>query len=110
MPESGLIQSRKGRGGGFKLGRAPEEISLYEIKVALEGTSDFVTCAVGPENCSDLTPCPLHRFFSPIHESLIQQLKETSIADLASVYADSIALNGGELDQLKVPEEHQYRI
>lgn len=106
MPESGLIKSRKGRGGGFKLGRQPDEITLYHIKVALEGTSDFVMCAVGPENCSAINPCPLHQYFSPIHSTLIDKLKQTTIADLALIYADSLTLNGDELGHALVSKEN----
>ena len=33
----GLISSRRGNQGGYTLARAPEEISLYDILVAVEG-------------------------------------------------------------------------
>jgi Rrf2 family protein len=33
----GLIVSRRGNQGGFTLARAPEEISLYDILMAVEG-------------------------------------------------------------------------
>ncbi len=37
LRDHGLITSRRGNHGGYTLARAPEEISLYDILVAVEG-------------------------------------------------------------------------
>ena len=37
LRRAGLVQSKRGPGGGYTLARAPEEISLREIIEALEG-------------------------------------------------------------------------
>ena len=37
LREHGLIVSRRGNRGGYTLARAPEEISLYDILMAVEG-------------------------------------------------------------------------
>lgn len=37
LREHGLIMSRRGNRGGYALARAPEEISLYDILMAVEG-------------------------------------------------------------------------
>ena len=37
LREHGLITSRRGNRGGYTLARAPEEISLYDILMAVEG-------------------------------------------------------------------------
>jgi Rrf2 family protein len=37
LREHGLITSRRGNRGGYVLARAPEEISLYDILMAVEG-------------------------------------------------------------------------
>jgi Rrf2 family cysteine metabolism transcriptional repressor len=37
LRDHGLISSRRGNLGGYKLSRAPEEISLYDIMMAAEG-------------------------------------------------------------------------
>jgi len=37
LREHGLITSRRGNHGGYTLARAPDEISLYDILVAVEG-------------------------------------------------------------------------
>src|SRR5687768_14401420 len=37
LRDHGLISSRRGNRGGYTLARAPEEISLYDILMAVEG-------------------------------------------------------------------------
>ena len=37
LRDAGLIMSRRGNQGGYALARAPEEISLHDILVAVEG-------------------------------------------------------------------------
>ena len=37
LRDHGLVTSRRGNHGGYTLSRAPEEISLYDILIAVEG-------------------------------------------------------------------------
>jgi Rrf2 family protein len=37
LRDHGLISSRRGNRGGYTLARAPDEISLYDILIAVEG-------------------------------------------------------------------------
>jgi len=49
----GLIKSRKGRNGGYKLGRAPDSISLNDILLATSGGGSVLKmkCGAGAERC-----------------------------------------------------------
>ena len=42
---SGLVDSRKGPGGGYFLTRAPEKITLGEVVRAIDGPIALVSCA-----------------------------------------------------------------
>jgi len=83
MAKEGLVLSTKGPGGGFKLAQPAEEISLYDIKGAIDGVDDLHECAVGLEQCNDEMPCPLHDTFSPLRESIKQYLQGTTLAEMA---------------------------
>ncbi|MBI1729109.1 Rrf2 family transcriptional regulator [Candidatus Acetothermia bacterium] len=83
LAKNGLLSSTKGRGGGFQLAKAPEKISLYDIKVCIDGALDLDECAVGLARCSDKQPCPLHDTFKPLRERIRAYLKETSLAHMA---------------------------
>ncbi len=84
LVRAGLLQSTPGRKGGFTLARAPEHITLYDIKAAIDGTRDLCECAIGLEQCSDETPCPLHEIWKPIRLQLMNYLQRTTLAELAA--------------------------
>ncbi|MEM8873818.1 MAG: Rrf2 family transcriptional regulator [Planctomycetota bacterium] len=84
VAKAGLVKSTKGRGGGFRLNRAPEKITLLDIVDVIDGTDTYRRCAVGSfERCNDKQPCPQHDSFKPLRENIIRYLKDTTIADLA---------------------------
>jgi Rrf2 family transcriptional regulator, iron-sulfur cluster assembly transcription factor len=83
LVRAGLLTSAKGPGGGFALARDPQQISLFDIYHAVDGTSYLEACAVGLAKCSDETPCPLHERWKPIRERIRQYLETTSLSDMA---------------------------
>ncbi len=83
LARQGLLRSAKGRGGGFELAKAPNRISLYDIKVCIDGDNDLYECAVGLSRCNDKQPCPLHDTFKPLREMIQTYLKETTLADMS---------------------------
>jgi Rrf2 family protein len=52
LTAAGLVASRRGRGGGFGLGRSGRRISLLDVVTAMEGPVCLNTCL------SPWTPCP----------------------------------------------------
>jgi len=87
LVRSGLLTSSKGPGGGFALARRPDEIALFDIYQAIDGTTYLDACAVGLARCSDDTPCPLHDRWKPIRERIRMYLQSTSLKDMAEATA-----------------------
>ncbi len=58
--ERGLIESRKGKTGGFKLAKKTSEIKLVDVVVAIDGVEIFNNCVMGFTNCSKDKKCLLH--------------------------------------------------
>lgn len=81
---AGFLRSARGPTGGYGFERPPEQITLYDIKAAVDGTTELEACAVGHEVCSDRTPCPLHDSWKPIREQITGYLKDTTLADMAA--------------------------
>lgn len=57
---AGVLESRKGRGGGFMLTRPPERISFRDVLVAVDAFPAEDRCAFGWGTCNPARPCPLH--------------------------------------------------
>lgn len=80
----GLVVSQKGLGGGFRLGRSPAEITLFQILDPVEDLAPWAGCVLGKPTCSDDSPCRLHGRWSVIKEQYIDLLVSTSLADLSN--------------------------
>lgn len=83
LVKAGLLRSARGPNGGYTLAYPPEEITLLDVKEAVDGTADLERCAVGLDPCSDVTPCPLHDTFKPLRKAIRSFLQETTLRDLA---------------------------
>lgn len=82
LAKDGVLESRKGPGGGFRLAKPAQEISLLRIVTAIEGGTPLADCAGGFEECSELNPCPLHPRWKSVKAAVIQFLEGTSLYDL----------------------------
>ncbi len=80
----GLLQSVRGRGGGFRLSRSPEKIRVIEVLNAVEDlASRAQQCILALDHCSDLNPCPLHEAWKQFRASSLTYLHTLTVADLA---------------------------
>ena len=52
LQKAGILTTQRGTGGGFALGRAPEQISLHEIVNLVEGTTRINRCLEPDGYCS----------------------------------------------------------
>ncbi len=79
----GLVVSQKGLGGGFRLRRAPAEITLFNILDPVEDLSPWTGCVLGKESCSETDPCKLHQRWKAVKDQYIDLLMNTNLADLS---------------------------
>jgi Rrf2 family protein len=84
LVRKGLLRSRRGPGGGFRLARRAELITLRDVVAAIDGLDQFLECAVGLEKCSDDTPCPMHDTFKGLRAQVTTYLERTTIAEMAA--------------------------
>ena len=79
---TGLVVSQKGMGGGFRLGKAAQEITLYDVVEPIENVSVWSGCALGLKKCSDAQPCPVHNSWKVVKDQYLNFLKKTTITSL----------------------------
>ncbi len=75
----GLITSRRGNLGGYRLARAPDEISLYDIMMATEGE-----CLGLSGNFAGQSGRRLKQVWGEIRAALIEKVKSYTLDKLAT--------------------------
>lgn len=82
-----LVQSMKGRGGGFFFTDDLQQITLYDVIHVMEGDGLFNRCGIGLKNCSNENPCPIHHDYMKVREEMNRIVKNETIYSLASKVA-----------------------
>lgn len=77
-----IVISQKGLNGGFRLGKDPQKIKLYEIVNSIENISQWSECALGLRQCSSISSCAVHDCWKSVRDIYLGFLKTTSIKDL----------------------------
>jgi len=79
----GLLESIKGKGGGFFFDPEKPELQLVKLVSTTEGDRSFTGCGIGLKHCDKTNPCPLHEKYAPIRESINNLLSEETVQSLA---------------------------
>jgi Rrf2 family protein len=79
----GLVRSFRGSGGGFRLGRTPEEITLCDIVEAVEGPIMPNRCVMSRGICSRDKFCPVHPVWKKLQENMRETLGAVTLRDLS---------------------------
>jgi Rrf2 family protein len=80
----GLVASRAGPGGGYRLARPPESISLLEIIELGEGGLAQARCPLRGVPCHWGTRCAIHPTMSSANDGVRETLRGTTLADVAT--------------------------
>ncbi|HET7793240.1 MAG TPA: Fe-S cluster assembly transcriptional regulator IscR [Rhizobacter sp.] len=78
-----LVESTRGPGGGYSLGRKSEEITVADIIVAVDEPIDATGCG-GKENCmgEDSGRCMTHDLWASLNSKMIEYLDSISLRKL----------------------------
>jgi Rrf2 family protein len=83
LVHAGLVESSLGRGGGYRLARAPGAVSLLDVIEAVEGDARRRTCVLSSGACDADRPCDVHEFFASAQDALLERLSMATVADVA---------------------------
>lgn len=84
LSRGGLVESVRGKGGGIKLARQPDQIRLGSVIRASEGDAPIVECFSAKKNGCRIAPaCRLNRILDQAFDGLFQALDAYTLADLA---------------------------
>jgi Rrf2 family protein len=79
LTESGIVESKKGKSGGFKLAKPTTKIKLINIVEAIDGLESFNSCVLGFPNCSPEKPCPVHNQWGELRTKAFNMLSTETI-------------------------------
>ncbi len=79
---AGVVHSRRGPTGGFRLKADPETLTLARIIEVVDDPAPKDMCLVSGAPCSDVDSCHLHARWRVISNQVWDPLRSTTIADL----------------------------
>lgn len=82
LSSAGLIQSARGKLGGYKLARKPEEYTVAEIITAAEGSLAPVSCLDGSTPCENAENCLTLPLWKELDEVIMNFLNAKKLSDL----------------------------
>ena len=83
LQSAGLVVSIRGAHGGYILSRAPNQITLRELYIVLEGGDSFVDFTANPQLCARTEICVTQEVWTQMCEASMAVLESTTLADLA---------------------------
>ncbi len=81
LRRGGVVQSKRGLGGGFTLARVPEQISVLDVLMIVDPIKRIERCPLDI-NAHSTTLCPLHRRLDEAAGMVEKSFAATTIAEL----------------------------
>ena len=79
----GLLASQKGPSGGFALGMAAKDITLFHIVEVIDGVDFTNKCVLGFSECSGKNPCAVHTKWGGLRDQIYEMLVNKNISQMA---------------------------
>lgn len=82
LKSGGFIQSIRGSKGGYVLARAPEEIRLDGLFLALEGSITTTECVDDENYCARAADCAARGVWAQVQDAVMGVLRSFTLKDL----------------------------
>lgn len=82
LHNKGILNSFKGKGGGFSLAKPPEYIFLTDIMHIFQGEFCLNECSLGKGICPHTKDCPLRERILRIEKYVRKELSSVAVASL----------------------------
>lgn len=86
LAKNELLVSERGKKGGFRFVKSPEDVTIYDIITAVEGEITINECLIDKEFCHILNSCNVHNVLNEIRNSFINELKRYTLLDIIKVH------------------------
>jgi Rrf2 family protein len=87
LRNNGILQSKKGKGGGYYLGKSPKSVSMGQVIRILEGPLAPVPCVsetayAACDECESEELCGIRMVMKDVRDAIAKILDTTSLADV----------------------------
>ncbi len=88
LRKSGMLGSKKGKGGGYYLLKEASDIPMTDVIRTLEGPIAMLPCVSlnfyeKCDDCPDEHKCSVHKLMIQVRDSTLKILRHNTLADLA---------------------------
>lgn len=95
LTREGLLVSHRGVSGGYSLSRDPEEISVGDVLIAMEGPIAMTECLETEGECRQEPVCPVRTNWGRINYAVRGVLDAISIADMVEPLPEHLVTMDG---------------
>ena len=85
LVQNGFLEGLRGKGGGYRLTRTPDQYTVAEILLLTEGSLAPVGCLVpGAPACERLPNCRTYTMWKGLNDMIADYFGKITLADLAA--------------------------
>lgn len=85
LARRGVLLSRRGPQGGFKLARPASELSVADVVEPFDDVRRDPQCIIRAQPCDPDNPCDAHAEWAAWRDATLGASEQTTIADLAGI-------------------------
>ncbi len=82
LAREGVLESQRGKIGGFRLARPAGQIRLLQVVSPFDDLTPGRRCLLGRPSCSDRAPCAVHHRWKSVAERMAGFFSETTVGEL----------------------------
>jgi len=82
LHHAGIVESRQGPFGGYRIVKAPAEVTLLDVLRAVQGPPHINECFQAPEACARARSCPVRRQLAKLQAAFNREMELISLDDM----------------------------
>lgn len=79
LQAAGIVEGKRGQGGGLRLTRPASQITVFEVAETIEGPGWRTGCLLGIPGCSEGKPCPAHDYWASARAEIVETLRAMTL-------------------------------
>lgn len=85
LVQNGFLEGLRGKGGGYRLTRSPDQYTVAEILLLTEGSLAPVSCLTpGAPACERMANCRTYTMWKGLNDLIVDYFGKITLADLAA--------------------------